>query len=326
VTGAKHAYIYIRHEYHEEIEAVRKEIARATEKGYIGRNVHGTDLTCEVEVFVSPGGYICGEESALLEAMEDRRAEPRNKPPFMVYNGLYGKPTVMNNVETMSWVPSILLNGAEWYRDAGKNGSTGMWFISVSGDVNKPGVYEIPFGLTVGEMIDDYCGGMLNGRAFKAIAPSGPSGGVLPAVIPRDRLPANFIAANLPPEAASYDVRTLPLDPAKLSLLDNMLGAAIVVCAEGTDMVAFALNCVEFYRNESCGKCVPCRMGSQKLVDLITSLRAGNFPRAKLDVINELTKAMYATSICGLGMVVPNPIATVLKYFPDEVQPLLAKP
>jgi NADH:ubiquinone oxidoreductase subunit F (NADH-binding)/NADH:ubiquinone oxidoreductase subunit E len=325
VTGATKGWIYIRHEYDEEIEAVREEIERAKAKGVVGHGVLGSDMDFDLEVFVSPGGYICGEESALIEAMEDKRAEPRNKPPFMVYNGLYGKPTVMNNVETMSWVPAILLKGAEWYRDQGVNGSQGLWFVSVSGDVKRPGVFEIPFGLTVGELIDGCCGGMADGQEFKAIAPSGPSGGVIPATIPAKRLPPKFAAAYLPEGSDTYNVRTLPLDPAKLSTLDNMLGAAIVIVGDKANIVDFALNCVEFYKNESCGKCVPCRMGSRKLTELIRSLMAGNFPRERLGLIEELAKAMYATSICGLGMVVPNPIVTVLKYFPEEVEPYLAR-
>jgi NADH:ubiquinone oxidoreductase subunit F (NADH-binding)/NADH:ubiquinone oxidoreductase subunit E len=323
VTGAKQGWIYIRHEYEEEIEAVREEIHRAKAMGACGRNVFGSDLEFELDVFVSPGGYICGEESALIEAMEDKRAEPRNKPPFLVYSGLHGRPTVMNNVETMSWVPSIILNGAEWYRDAGVNGSNGMWFISVSGDVNRPGVYEIPFGMTVGEMIDGCCQGMKDGQTFKAIAPSGPSGGVLPAMIPVSRLPAKF-AASLPEGTTEYDVRTLPLDPAKLGALDNMLGAAIVVCGSNANMVDFALNLVEFYANESCGKCVPCRLGSHKLAEMLQTLKKGKYPRANLGLVDELARTMALTSICGLGMVVPNPITTVLKYFPEEVEPYLA--
>ncbi len=323
VTGAKQGWIYIRHEYEEEIDAVREEIKRAVAKGACGRKIFGTDLEFELEVFVSPGGYICGEESALIEAMEDKRAEPRNKPPFLVYSGLYNRPTVMNNVETMSWVPAILLKGPEWYRDMGVNGSTGAWFISVSGDVKRPGVYEIPFGLTIGEMIDDCCQGMKDGLTFKAIAPSGPSGGVLPASIPVSRLPAKF-AASLPEGTTEFDVRTLPLDPSKLQSLDNMLGAAIVVLGSNANMVDFALNLVEFYANESCGKCVPCRLGSHKLAEMLQTLKKGNFPRAGLALVDELARAMILTSICGLGMVVPNPITTVLKYFPEEVEPYLA--
>jgi NADH:ubiquinone oxidoreductase subunit F (NADH-binding)/NADH:ubiquinone oxidoreductase subunit E len=323
VSGAKEGWIYIRHEYEEEIEAVREEIKRAEQAGACGHRIFGTDFDFKLEVFVSPGGYICGEESALIEAMEDKRAEPRNKPPFIVHCGLYNRPTVVNNVETMSWVPSILTNGPEWYRDSGVNGSQGLWFISVSGDVKRPGVYEIPFGMTIGEMIDDLCQGMKDGMTFKAIAPSGPSGGVLPHFIPYDRLPAKF-ASSLPEGSTGYDVRNLPLDPGKLSALDNMLGAAIVVVGSGCNMVDFARNLVEFYANESCGKCVPCRLGSHKLAEMLGTMMEGKFPRDRMKLIDELARTMTVTSICGLGMVVPNPITTVMRYFPEEIEPYLA--
>ena len=324
VTGATKGWIYIRHEYHEEIEATRREIERARAMGAVGSSVFGSELSFELEVFVSPGGYICGEESALIEAMEDKRAEPRNKPPFMVFSGLYDKPTVMNNVETMSWVPSIMLKGPEWYRDSGINGSTGLWFVSVSGDINKPGVYEIPFGLTIGQFLDEHCGGISDGQTFKSFAASGPSGGFLPAFIPRAKLPAKFAEKNLPEGQDVYDLRNLPLDPAALGSLDNMLGAAIVVYGNRANMVDQALNAVEFYRNESCGKCVPCRMGSRKLAEMLKELMAGRFDRKRLGVVDELASAMALTSICGLGMVVPNPITTVMKYFPEEIEPYLA--
>ena len=182
VSGAQRGYIYIRHEYQEQIEAVRAEIARAAREGFCGDNLLGTNLDFPVEVFVSPGGYICGEESALLEAMEDRRAEPRNKPPLPVYEGLRGSPTIVNNVETLSWVPALVLRGGAWYRDSGTHGAAGMRFVSISGHVARPGVYEVPFGQTVRELIYDSAGGMSGGRKLKAIAPSGPSGGFLPAV------------------------------------------------------------------------------------------------------------------------------------------------
>ena len=163
--------------------------------GAIGDNIFGSGASFELEVFVSPGGYVQGEESALLEAMEDRRGEPRNKPPFPVFNGLFNKPTVINNVETLSWVPSIALNGGEWYRDQGINGEPGLRFCSVSGDVVRPGVFEVPFGLKVKDLIYDpkYCAGMRPGRKFKAFAPSGPSGGFLPGLIKRENLPPKFV-------------------------------------------------------------------------------------------------------------------------------------
>ena len=166
VSGAQRGWVYIRHEFEEEIEAMEAEIKRAVAAGLCGERILGSDLSFPLEVYVSPGNYICGEESALLEAMEDRRAEPRNKPPFPVQSGLYNKPTVINNVETLSWVPAILSRGGEWYRDQGARGATGLRFVSISGDVNAPGVYEVPFGQTVRELID-LAGGVPTARSSR---------------------------------------------------------------------------------------------------------------------------------------------------------------
>ena len=280
----------------------------------------GSGLEFQLELFMSPGGYVQGEESALLEAMEDRRGEPRNKPPFPVFNGLYNKPTVINNVETLAWVPAIALNGGEWYRDQGVNGEPGLRFASVSGDVVKSGVFEIPFGLKVKDLLFDpkYCGGMRPGRKFKALAPSGPSGGFLPAKIKAANLPPKFVQERLK-GAAELDLMDAPLGLNYFYEFGGMLGAAHVVYDDSRDLVENALNCVEFYRNESCGKCVPCRTGSQKLVDMIGAMLEHTFEKKQLPMIGELSEAMSITSICGLGQVASNPIASVVKHFPEEL-------
>jgi NADH:ubiquinone oxidoreductase subunit F (NADH-binding)/NADH:ubiquinone oxidoreductase subunit E len=319
VTGATRGYIYIRHEYHEEIEVMEEAIHKAREQKLCGEKILGSDLSFPLEVFVSPGGYIQGEESALLEAMEDRRGEPRNKPPFPVFNGLFGKPTVINNVETLCWTPGIAVHGGEWYRDQGINGATGMRFVSISGDVSRPGVYEVPFGQTVRDLVMNTAGGMYEGQKLKAIAPSGPSGGFLPAQIKVESLPPKFVKEKLPPGTQIYDILDLPLDLNTVGAMGGMLGAAFVVYGDRADIVENALNCVEFYRNESCGKCVPCRMGSQKLVDMIGDMLAGRFRRENLGMVSELAETMGITSICGLGQVAANPIASVIKYFPEEL-------
>ncbi len=324
VTGATKGYVYVRHEYEQEIEVLRAALAEAEAQGVCGANVLGSGSAFSVEIFVSPGGYIQGEETALLEAMEDRRGEPRNKPPFPTLSGLFGKPTVINNVETLAWVPGIVLRGGEWYSKQGVNGAAGLRFVSISGDVNAPGVYEVPFGQTVRELIFQTAGGMRDGQQLKAIASSGPSGGFIPARIARALLPEKFAKERLTPDATAYDVLDLPLDLNTVAALGGMLGAAFVVYGDRADMVEHALNCVEFYRNESCGKCVPCRMGSEKLVELLVDLRAGKLQRTELAVVGELAEAMQITSICGLGQVAPNPITSVLKYFPEELDKYLA--
>src|SRR5437667_6861923 len=238
VVGAGEGIIYIRHEYEAQADRLERELAACRREGLLGPNVLGSGLAFEMRVFVSPGGYICGEESALLEAIEGHRAEPRNKPPFPGVVGLWQKPTVINNVETFINVPQILSRGAEWYKTVGRNGSRGFKFVGVSGNTARPGIYEVPLGITMREVLFDHAGGLRGGRALKAFAPSGPSSGYLPA--------------------SMADVR---LDFKALAEAGSMLGSgAIVVCDETTCMLDMALNAVRFYRNESCGKCVPCRV------------------------------------------------------------------
>ncbi len=325
VSGARQGYIYIRHEYEEQIEAVRAEIAKAAREGICGANILGTGIAFQVEVFVSPGGYICGEESALLEAMEDRRAEPRNKPPLPVYEGLRGKPTIINNVETLSWVPALVLRGGAWYRDSGTHGAAGMRFVSISGHVARPAVYEVPFGQTVRELIFDCAGGISGGRKLKAIATSGPSGGFLPAVIELSQVSPKFAEGLrkrgvIAVDATRLDILDLPLDPGLLvPFPDFMLGAAFVVYGDDADMLVEALNCVEFYRNESCGKCVPCRLGTQKMVEMIEDLLAGK-RHDDLATLEDLAQTMLLTAICGLGQIAANPLRTALKYFPEDLR------
>ena len=298
VTGAREGILYIRHEYEEPKEVLQEEIDRCYQQGLLGGRILGSDLAFDLKIFVSPGGYICGEESALLEAIEGKRAEPRNKPPFPVTNGLWNQPTVINNVETFCLATVILARGADWYKAQGKNGSVGMKFVGVSGDVNRPGIFEVPMGTTYGEMIHENAGGIAGGRELLAFAPSGPSSGYLPA-----------------------SMANLPLDWNAVAAAGSMVGSgAIVVCAEGRCMLDMALNATRFYRNESCGKCVPCRVGSQKLVEMLKAWTAGQSSKEDMQVLEELSTAMRQASICGLGQVVPVPIASVMKHFPGTVE------
>ncbi|MFZ4644262.1 MAG: NADH-ubiquinone oxidoreductase-F iron-sulfur binding region domain-containing protein [Gemmataceae bacterium] len=319
VVGAEKGWIYIRHEYPDGIDAVRAELKRAREAGIIGSNILGKGKTFELDIFISPGGYVQGEESALLEAMEDRRGEPRNKPPFPVFQGLYGKPTVINNVETLSWVPGIVLHGGSWYRDMGVRGATGMRLVSISGDVAKPGVYEAPLGQTLRELIE-LAGGMAGGRPFKAVALSGPSGGFYPAQVPVSELPPKFVQTRMPAGTTQFDMLDLALDFTTCGEMGAMLGAACIVYNDTRDMVNQALNAVSFYRNESCGKCVPCRVGGQKMVEMTTELVEGRSPPGRLELMRDLGETMGLTSICGLGQVASNPVTSVLKLFPEEVE------
>ncbi|HEY0702548.1 MAG TPA: NADH-ubiquinone oxidoreductase-F iron-sulfur binding region domain-containing protein, partial [Candidatus Acidoferrales bacterium] len=298
ITGAQKGILYIRHEYEEQERILHEEIRHCEKHGLLGPSILSSASAFELEIFVSPGGYICGEETALLEAIEGRRAEPRNKPPFPVVEGLWNMPTVINNVETFANVPAILLRGADWHKAQGLNGTAGLKFIGVSGDVVRPGVYEVPMGTPVSDLIFKYGGGIPDGKKLKGFAPSGPSSGYLPA--------------------AMADVR---LDFKSLADAGSMLGSgALVVCAEDRCMLDMALNATQFFRNESCGKCVPCRVGSQKLVAMLTSWTHGKGSAADLALLDELSNTLRLTSICGLGQVVPAPIASVVKHFHEEVE------
>ena len=296
-VGATKGILYIRHEYESPKQAVADEIRACCRDGILGKNILGSGLQFDLEIFTSPGGYICGEETALLEAIEEKRAEPRNKPPFPGINGLWQKPTVINNVETFLNVPLILMRGADWFKSQGQNGAPGPKFIGVSGCVKRPGVYEVPMGALASELIFRCAGGPPDGRQLKAFAPSGPSSGYLPA--------------------SMIDVH---MDFKSLADAGSMLGSgALVVCDDSVCMLDMALNSTKFFRNESCGKCVPCRVGSQKLVDILTAWTRGQGTPSDNALIEELSQALTLTSICGLGQVVPAPIASVLKYFQDEI-------
>lgn len=346
LANATAGYIFIRHEYREQIESVRAEIERAMSLGACGENIFGTARSFSVEVYESPGGYICGEQSALIEAMEDKRAQPRNKPPELLTNGFRDRPTVVNNVETIAWTPSIMLRGGKWYATEWIKGYRGRRLFSICGDLARPGVFEVPIGTTLGQLID-LAGGLHDGRPLKAVALSGPSGGLIPARIPvaegmdkrlarqlesarnKDHLQA--LVNDLLIDGRFFDVRKLPLDKGMLGTLgsiagaDFMLGAGIAIYADPCDVLDQAVRFTEFFRNESCGKCVPCRIGSQKLAEIGADLLAKRDRRERiaLDVIRqdvlELNKTLSVTSICGLGQVAGSPLATALVYFADEV-------
>jgi NADH:ubiquinone oxidoreductase subunit F (NADH-binding) len=298
VTGAKTGILYIRHEYEMQAEVVQHELDECARQGLIGKDVLGSGSAFDLTIFISPGGYICGEESALLEAMEGKRAEPRNKPPFPGINGLFQKPTVINNVETFSTVSLMLASGIEAFKAFGRAPSAGLKFVGISGDIVRPGVYEIAMGTPAREMIFNIAGGIPNGRALKGWAPSGPSSGYLPA-----------------------SMIDIPLDFKALADVGSMLGSgAIVICDDTTCMLDMALNSVRFFKNESCGKCVPCRLGTARLVEVLEEVTHGRGRREHLDLIHEVGDAMALASICGLGQIAPAPIASVIKHFAEEIE------
>jgi formate dehydrogenase beta subunit len=291
VTGAREGWLFIRHEYGPEADAFRAELERARGLGLVGTDVLGTGRDLLVDVFVSPGGYILGEETALLECMEGHRGEPRNKPPYPGTYGLWGKPTLMNNVETLADIPVILRRGAAWWQAQGTNGCAGLKFIGVSGNVEKPGVYCVPLGTSIRDLIAT-AGGPLDGKETAAVQPGGAS--------------SNFLG--------QADLDT-PLDFTALTDAGSMLGSgAVIVMTEGTDLLAAATNVLRFFRNESCGKCVPCRAGTDKAVTILEAVLASGGGIADVDgSIAELEEAMRLTSICGLGQVALGPVMSVIK-------------
>jgi formate dehydrogenase/NADH-quinone oxidoreductase subunit F len=290
-VGASEGWVFIRHEYGPEEQVIRREIENLREVGLIGPDAAGPGRRLNVEVFTSPGGYILGEESALIECMEGHRGEPRNKPPFPGTYGLHGKPTLMNSVETFAHIPIIARNGAAWWRAQGKGDHAGLKFFAVSGHVARPGVYCVAMGTTARELLD-LAGGVEGGRPLGAIQPGGAS--------------SNFIGP---------DELDVELDFGTLQAAGSMLGSgAMVVMAEGTDLLAAAVNVLRFFRDESCGKCVPCRVGSTKAhVILDGVLRTGGGPADVNGEVRDLAEVMRRTSICGLGQVALGPVMSVLR-------------
>jgi formate dehydrogenase/NADH-quinone oxidoreductase subunit F len=290
VTGCEEGWVFIRHEYGPEEEVLREEIEAMRGEGILGDDVLGSGRRMVIEIFTSPGGYILGEESALLECMEGHRGEPRNKPPFPGLYGLWGKPTLMNSVETFAAVPIILERGADWWKEQGVNGATGLKFFAVSGHVERPDVYCVRAGSSARDLIE-LAGGVTEGREVGAIQPGGAS--------------SNFLGPG------QLDV---PLDWKPLQEAGSMLGSgAVIVMAEGTDLLAGATNVLRFFRNESCGKCVPCRVGSMKAHAILEDLlEQGKGVDDVPDKITQLEETLRKTSICGLGQVALGPVLSVL--------------
>ena len=290
-VGAEEGWVFIRHEYGPEEQVIRREIDWLRHVGLVGPDAGGSGKRLNIEIFTSPGGYILGEESALIECMEGHRGEPRNKPPFPGTYGLHGKPTLMNSVETLAHVPVIASRGAAWWNEQGRGEHSGLKFFAVSGHVTRPGVYCVPMGTTVRELLD-LAGGVSEGRKLGAIQPGGAS--------------SNFIGP---------DQLDIELDFASLQAAGSMLGSgAMVVMAAGTDLLAAAVNVLRFFKDESCGKCVPCRVGSAKAHIMLTDLLAsGGGPGDVNGDVRELVDVLRRTSICGLGQVALGPVASVLR-------------
>ncbi len=282
-VGAGEIYIYLRDEYPAAREILRTEISALETAGIVQPG--------QITLRRGAGAYICGEESAMIESIEGKRGLPRHRPPYVAQVGLFGRPTLVHNVETLYWIREILSNGEDWYRGNGRRGRSGLRAFSVSGRVKQPGVRIAPAGITVRELIDEFAGGMADGHIFKAYLPGGASGGILPA-----------------------SMADIPLDFGTLEEHGCFIGsAAVVVLSDRDSMRGAALNLMRFFEDESCGQCTPCRVGTQKAVALMQA------ETWDADLLAELSQAMRDASICGLGQAAPNPMESVLKYFPDEV-------
>ena len=294
--GADEGYIYVRAEYPLAIKRLRKAIADAEAKNFLGKNIMGSDFSFDLHIKEGAGAFVCGEETALIASIEGERGMPRPKPPFPANKGLFGRPTLINNVETLANIPVIMLHGAEWFAQMGTETSKGTKTFALTGDVNNTGLIEIPMGTTLREIVFDIGGGMRDGKKFKAVQIGGPSGGCL-----------------------TEEHLDIPMDYDNLIKAGAMVGSGgLVVMSDKTCIVEVARFLMNFTQNESCGKCVPCREGTKNMLAILQKIVDGKGEMKDLDTLEELAKNVKEGSLCGLGKTAPNPVLSTLKYFRDE--------
>lgn len=294
--GAREGYVYVRAEYPLAVQRLKKAVAEAREYGLLGKNILGTGFDFDVYIREGAGAFVCGEETALLASVEGRRGMPRPRPPFPAQQGLWGKPTLINNVETLANVPSIILRGPEWFRALGTPGSPGTKTFALAGQVANTGLVEVPMGITLREIVFDIGGGIRTGRRFKAAQIGGPSGGCL-----------------------GEGLLDVSLDYESLARVGAMVGSGgLVVMDDGTCMVEVAKFFMTFVQNESCGKCVPCREGTKQMLAILEKVTQGRATMRDLATLEELALMVKDASLCGLGKTAPNPVLTTLRYFRDE--------
>ncbi len=297
-VGADEGFIYVRGEYTLAQERLHRAILQAEEMGFLGKNIFGSSFNFKIHIHSGAGAYICGEETALIESIEGKAGMPRSRPPFPTTHGLWGKPTLVNNVETLANVPPILLNGPEWYRAIGTPSSPGTKVYTIMGHVNKTGVIEVPMGITLREVIAIYAGGMQPGRSFKMAQTGGSSGSVIPA-----------------------SLQDTPMDFDAFNKAGVALGSgALLVCDEDVCVVDLAKVLLNFFRKESCGKCSPCRIGTQRSYEILENISNGQGKLEDLKALVDLADSMYEISNCGLGQTAGTPVRDILKYFRAEVE------
>lgn len=294
--GANHGYIYIRAEYPVAIKRLEIAIAQAREGGYLGKNIMGTDFDFDIELKLGAGAFVCGEETALINSIEGKRGMANPKPPFPANEGVWKKPTIINNVETLANVPKIILKGADWFASIGTEKSKGTKVFALGGKINNVGLVEVPMGTTLKEIIYEVGGGIPNGKAFKAVQTGGPSGGCITA-----------------------DYLDTQIDFDSLTALGSMMGSGgMVVMDEDNCMVDIAKFFLDFTVEESCGKCTPCREGTKRMLEMLEKISDGHGTLEDLDKLERLAGTIKSTALCGLGQTAPNPVLSTLKYFRDE--------
>ena len=302
-VGSNKGYIYIRAEYPLAIERLKVAIEQAKAMGLIGDNILGSDFSFDVEIRLGAGAFVCGEETALLQSIEGNRGMPIPKPPFPAIKGLWGKPTIINNVETLANIPVILTKGAEWFASIGTEKSKGTKVFALTGKINNSGLIEVPMGTTLREIIFDIGGGIRNGRKFKGVQTGGPSGGII----------------------VEKDLDT-PISYESLVTLGSMMGSGgMIVMDDASNMVDVARFFMEFCMSESCGKCVPCRVGTAQMNDLLGKILDGKATAEDLAHLEELCELLRDTSLCGLGQSAPNPVVSTLTHFREEYLERLLK-
>lgn len=296
--GATQGYIYIRAEYPIAVKRLQIAIDQAREYGLLGKNIFDSGFDFDIDIRLGAGAFVCGEETALMTSIEGKRGEPRVRPPFPAAKGLFGKPTVLNNVETYANIPQIILKGAEWFKSIGTEKSPGTKVFALGGKITNTGLVEVPMGTTLREVVDEIGGGVPGNHQFKAAQTGGPSGGCIPARL----------------------IDT-PIDYDNLIAIGSMMGSGgLIVMDETTCMVDIAKFFLEFTVDESCGKCTPCRIGTKRLLEILDKITSGNGTMEDIEKMEELCYYIKENSLCGLGQTAPNPVLSTLKYYRDEYE------
>jgi len=299
--GSEKGFIYVRAEYPIAVKHLEKAIAQARQLNLLGNNILGSGFNFDLEIKMGAGAFVCGEETALIASIEGKRGMPRSRPPFPVNSGLWNKPTNINNVETFANIPIIILNGSEWYKHFGTKKGTGTKIFALAGKVKNTGLVEVPMGTTLREIIFDIGGGIPGRRQFKAAQMGGPSGGCVPA-----------------------EHLDLPIDYETVKEVGAIMGSGgLVVMDEDTSMVEIARYFMSFVQEESCGKCVPCRIGTKRMLEVLTRINEGNGSRNDVEKLKELAYVTKTASLCGLGQTAPNPVLSTVRYFMNEYEELI---